>query len=48
MTSNLGSDEIAEHGIQLREEANRITKQRYDGGEVQDLEITETITISRR
>ena len=48
MTSNLGSDEIAEHGIQLRDEAEKITQQRYEGGEIQDLEITETITVSRR
>ncbi|XP_068241955.1 mitochondrial disaggregase-like isoform X2 [Palaemon carinicauda] len=47
MTSNLASDEIAEYGIQLREEAEKITKQRYEG-QPEDLEITETITISRR
>ncbi|XP_076040001.1 mitochondrial disaggregase-like isoform X2 [Oratosquilla oratoria] len=47
MTSNLASDEIAEHGLQLREEAESISKQRYEG-QVEDLEITETITISRR
>lgn len=47
MTSNLASDEIAEYGIQLREEADKITKQRYEG-QPEDLEIMETITISRR
>ncbi|CAL4077482.1 unnamed protein product, partial [Meganyctiphanes norvegica] len=47
MTSNLASDEIAEYGLQLREEAEKITKQRTEG-EPEDLEITETITISRR
>ncbi|XP_045582352.2 mitochondrial disaggregase [Procambarus clarkii] len=47
MTSNLGSDEIAEYGMQLRAEAEKITKQRYEG-QPEDIEITETITISRR
>lgn len=47
MTSNLASDEIAEYGLQLRAEADQITKQRLEG-EPDDLEITETITISRR
>ncbi|XP_063867476.1 mitochondrial disaggregase-like [Scylla paramamosain] len=47
MTSNLASDEIAEYGMQLREEADQINKQRLEG-EPDDLEITETITISRR
>ena len=47
MTSNLASDEIAEYGLQLREEADQINKQRLEG-EPDDLEITETITISRR
>lgn len=47
MTSNLASDEIAEYGMQLRAEAEQITKQRLEG-EPDDLEIKETITISRR
>lgn len=47
MTSNLASDEIAEYGMQLRAEAEQINKQRFEG-EPDDLEITETITISRR
>ncbi|KAK4314604.1 hypothetical protein Pmani_014115 [Petrolisthes manimaculis] len=47
MTSNLASDEIAEYGMQLRAEADKINQQRYEG-RPEDLEITETITISRR
>lgn len=47
MTSNLASDEIAEYGLQLRAEADKINQQRYKG-QLEDLEITETITISRR
>lgn len=47
MTSNLASDEIAEYGLQLREEADKISKTRYEG-QPEDLEITETITVSRR
>lgn len=47
MTSNLASDEIAEYGMQLRAEAEKITRQKYEG-QPEDLEITETITISRR
>lgn len=31
MTSNLASEEIAEHALQLREEAERVTKERYEG-----------------
>lgn len=30
MTSNLASDEIAVHGLQLRKEAEEICKQRYE------------------
>ncbi|KAB7500216.1 Caseinolytic peptidase B-like protein [Armadillidium nasatum] len=48
MTSNLASDEIAEHSIQLREEAEKRIQQRYDGDKLEDLEVTETITLSRR
>ncbi|KAG0713132.1 Caseinolytic peptidase B [Chionoecetes opilio] len=47
MTSNLASEEIAEYGLQLRAEAEQISKQRLEG-EPDDLEITETITISRK
>lgn len=50
MTSNLGSDEIAEHSMQLRQDAALRTKQRYcdDSSRLEDIEIDETITISRR
>ena len=49
MTSNLGSDEIAEHGLQLRDEAAALTEQRYgEQHEQQDVQVTETVTISRR
>jgi len=46
MTSNLASTEIAEHGLQLRREAEDIAKERYSGNiEVKDIE--DKITISR-
>ncbi|MCL4112967.1 UNVERIFIED_CONTAM: hypothetical protein GTU68_038362 [Idotea baltica] len=49
MTSNLGSDEIADHSLQLREEAEKRVFQRYEGsGKMEDLEVSETITLSRR
>ena len=32
MTSNLASDEIAEHALQLRREANDLYEQRVHGG----------------
>lgn len=47
MTSNLASDEIAEHALQLREEATAVGRQRY-GDQSQDIEVEETVTISRR
>lgn len=31
MTSNLASDEIAEYGMQLREEAEIVSRERYEG-----------------
>ena len=31
MTSNLANEEIAQHGLQLREEADQIHKQRREG-----------------
>ncbi|KAJ9594937.1 hypothetical protein L9F63_013753, partial [Diploptera punctata] len=46
MTSNLASEEIAHHAIQLRKEINEITTQRLDGN-LDDLEVAEKITISR-
>ncbi|XP_077984760.1 mitochondrial disaggregase-like [Glandiceps talaboti] len=47
MTSNLASDVIATHGMQLRKEAEQIAKQRQEGN-LDDLEIPEKITISRK
>lgn len=47
MTSNLASDEIADHALQLREEAAAVAKRRY-GDQSQDIEVEETVTISRR
>ncbi|XP_058796317.1 mitochondrial disaggregase-like [Phymastichus coffea] len=46
MTSNLASDEIAEHAMQLREEAERILKKRLDEKSTEDQE-PENIEISR-
>ncbi|XP_006826127.2 mitochondrial disaggregase-like, partial [Saccoglossus kowalevskii] len=46
MTSNLASDEIARHAIQLRNEAEDISMQRQKGN-IGDLDISERITISR-
>lgn len=46
MTSNLASEEIAEHGMQLREEAERIISQRLEKKESKDEEL-EHIEISR-
>ncbi|XP_041358486.1 caseinolytic peptidase B protein homolog [Gigantopelta aegis] len=45
MTSNLASEEIAQHALQLREEAEDIDKQRQSGE--MDLESSEKITISK-
>lgn len=47
MTSNLASNEIANYAIQLREEAERIAKERYSG-KLDDIEMTERITISKQ
>ncbi|XP_046394566.1 caseinolytic peptidase B protein homolog [Ischnura elegans] len=47
MTSNLASDEIAEHAIQLRKEAQEIEKQKY-AGDIKDEELPEKIVISRQ
>lgn len=46
MTSNLASDEIAQHAIQLRKEASDIVTKRLNGN-IDDLELAEKITISR-
>lgn len=47
MTSNLASEVIAEHALQLRKEAEEIDKQR-NTGKLEELEASERITISRR
>lgn len=46
MTSNLASEEIAEHGMQLRQEAERIFTHRLDKNANEDQE-PEQIKISR-
>ncbi|KAK7867768.1 hypothetical protein R5R35_002267 [Gryllus longicercus] len=46
MTSNLASDEIAEHALQLRREAQDIVDKKLEG-KLENMEMTETITISR-
>jgi len=43
MTSNLASDEIAEHALQLRAEAERVLKHRFTGEDQEP----ERIEISR-
>nr|CAD7592204.1 unnamed protein product [Timema genevievae] len=55
MTSNLASDEIAEHALQLRKEAEEIATQRLEGklgmrnnSELDDVELSEKIAISRQ
>lgn len=47
MTSNLASEVIAEHAIQLREEASRVLNQRFDKNSSED-QISERIEISRK
>lgn len=47
MTSNLAADEIAEYGMQLREEAAKLQKKLYDG-QVNDENIEETIMVSKQ
>ncbi|KAK0064876.1 caseinolytic peptidase B protein [Biomphalaria pfeifferi] len=46
MTSNLASEEIAEHAIQLRQEAANMSKMRGTQN-IEDLEQTEKVTISK-
>ncbi|PSN36446.1 Caseinolytic peptidase B protein [Blattella germanica] len=46
MTSNLASDEIAQHALQLRKEVNEIADKRLNG-QLDELEDSERITISR-
>lgn len=47
MTSNLASDEIAQHAIQLRKETQEIEKQKY-AGDISDENFPEKIVISRQ
>ncbi len=47
MTSNLASEEIAEHALQLRDEAHRLSKERYED-KIDDLEVHERINISTK
>ncbi|OWF44229.1 caseinolytic peptidase B protein homolog [Mizuhopecten yessoensis] len=47
MTSNLASEEIANHALHLRQEASELSKHKHVG-KLEDLEATERITISRR
>ncbi|KAF2356658.1 ATPase AAA-type core [Trinorchestia longiramus] len=47
MTSNLGSDEIAGHALQLREEADVLSSHRYEQ-ESSDEAVEAPLTISRR
>ncbi|KAL4229976.1 hypothetical protein ACF0H5_010365 [Mactra antiquata] len=46
MTSNLASDEIGAHGLELRKEAARVSKQKKDG-KLDELDSEEVITVSR-
>ena len=49
MTSNLASEEIADHALQLREAASELARNRYSLKETkEDIEVKETITISRK
>uniref|UniRef100_T1JLA4 Uncharacterized protein n=1 Tax=Strigamia maritima TaxID=126957 RepID=T1JLA4_STRMM len=47
MTSNLASDEIANHAMQLRKEAEEIGTQRL-AGKISDVELVEKVTISKK
>ncbi|XP_021923467.1 caseinolytic peptidase B protein homolog isoform X2 [Zootermopsis nevadensis] len=46
MTSNLASDEIAQHALELRKEAKHITDNRLED-KIDDGEVPEKITVSR-
>ncbi|GBL80458.1 Caseinolytic peptidase B, partial [Araneus ventricosus] len=46
MTSNLASDEIARHALQLRAEAAELASQRYSNN-IGDAEMVERVTISK-
>jgi len=47
MTSNLASEEIASHALQLREDARMVSKERYEG-KIDDNQVQERITISSK
>ncbi|XP_066846185.1 mitochondrial disaggregase isoform X2 [Anser cygnoides] len=47
MTSNVASDEIAQHALQLRQEAMEISKKRI-AENLEDVQVTEKITISKQ
>uniref|UniRef100_A0A8B9SLQ0 Clp ATPase C-terminal domain-containing protein n=1 Tax=Anas platyrhynchos TaxID=8839 RepID=A0A8B9SLQ0_ANAPL len=47
MTSNVASDEIAQHALQLRQEAVEISKKRI-AENLEDVQVTEKITISKQ
>ncbi|KAM6100497.1 mitochondrial disaggregase isoform 2-T2 [Theristicus caerulescens] len=47
MTSNVASDEIAQHALQLRQEAVEMSKKRI-AENLEDVQVTEKITISKQ
>uniref|UniRef100_UPI00398EF9B3 mitochondrial disaggregase isoform X2 n=1 Tax=Pristiophorus japonicus TaxID=55135 RepID=UPI00398EF9B3 len=47
MTSNVASEEIAEHALQLRQEAQELSKKRL-AENLDDVLLTENVTISKR
>ncbi|XP_037091917.1 caseinolytic peptidase B protein homolog isoform X2 [Pollicipes pollicipes] len=46
MTSNLASNQIADHALELRREAEKLARERYEG-KIDDVEFTERVNISR-
>ncbi|KAM9203683.1 mitochondrial disaggregase isoform 2-T2 [Mergus octosetaceus] len=47
MTSNVASDEIAQHALQLRQEAMELSKKRI-AENLEDVQVTDKITISKQ
>ncbi|NXH10655.1 CLPB protein, partial [Bucco capensis] len=47
MTSNVASEEIAQHALQLRQEAMEMSKKRI-AGNLEDVQVTDKITISKQ
>ncbi|MBN3319040.1 CLPB protein, partial [Atractosteus spatula] len=47
MTSNVASDEIAQHALQLRREAQEVSRRRL-AGNLDDVQISDKITISKQ